>query len=269
MMASTWSFPCRQAIGVNMIYPAKEKLGKGELVYGVALTFPSVEAVEFFGHLGFDWAFIDAEHNSVDLRLCREIVRACELVKMMPVVRVPSCDRSIIVSYLEAGATGIMAPHTRSASEAKNLVNAVKFGPIGERGASARTRVANYGLTQSPAEYYQQANDNTFVIALVEDPQGIQTLDEILSMEYVDAIGIGSNDLSMSMGLPGQPNHPEVRKLIGEACSRIVASDKTLVSIVRDTDDARKARKLGARMIAVPDINLLKEAGGKFLSDLK
>jgi len=252
-----------------MIYPAKSKLDKGEVVYGVALTFPGADALEFFGHLGFDWVFIDAEHDPVDPRMCQELVRACELVRMMPVVRVPSCDPSVIVSYLETGAAGIMAPHTRSAAEANFLVNAVKFGPIGERGASAKTRAANFGLTQSPADYYKQANENTIVIALVEDPQGIQNLDEILSVEYVDAIGIGPNDLSMSMGLPGQPNHPKVRKLIGKACSRIVASDKILVSIVRDAGDARKAIKKGARMVAVPDINLLKEAGSKFLSDLK
>ncbi len=248
---------------------AKKKIAGGEPAYGVMLSWSSPDLVEFFGYLGFDWIFIDAEHGVIGRDACVELVRACNLTGMTPIVRVPDKSEGTILGYLETGALGVIVPHTNTAADARAAVNAIKYSPLGRRGAGSTTRAANYGLTQTPTEYFRRANEETIVSALVEETEGLRHLDEIMAVEGIDSVGIGPGDLAMTLGLPGQPNHPDVRKMVVDAEARVVAAGKTLDSVVRDAAEAREAAARGSRLIAVSAVSLLASAGRAFLTEVK
>ncbi len=247
--------------------PLKEKILGGEVSLGVWLSWFCPDIIEFCGHLGFEWVVIDAEHGAIGRHACLQLVRACDSVGMVPVVRVREGNRSLILGYLETGVMGIIVPHINTAIDAQAIVDAVKYAPMGKRGAGSE-RAANYGLTQTSGEYLKNANNETLVIALIEEVEGIRNLDEILAVEGVDIVGIGSGDLSLTMDLPGQRNHPQVQKVVDEAEARIVASGKVLDAVVGDAVEAQKARARGALMIGVSVTGLLRGASRSYLREL-
>lgn len=239
---------------------AHTRLRQGQAALGVQIPWYCPDMVEFLGYTGFDWIFIDAEHGVIGPESCQHMVRACNLTGMTPIVRVPDKDPGTILVYLESGALGIIAPHINTADDARAMVAASKYAPLGKRGAGSTTRAANYGLTQTAAKYFAEANEHIILVALVEERAGIENLDDILSVEGVDAVAIGPGDLAMSMGLPGQSTHPEVQKLIGDAEARIIASGKILTPVVMDAVAAQSAVARGAGLVAISITALLSNA---------
>jgi 4-hydroxy-2-oxoheptanedioate aldolase len=171
----------------------------------------------------------------------------------VPLVRVPKNDHELILGYLETGALGIVVPHIRTADDAVRAVRAVKYHPLGDRSSGAFSRAANYGVTQTAAEYLSRANDETMVVLLVEDVEGFENLEGIIAVEGIDAVMLGQSDLAMSMGLPGQGDHPSVRSLVGAARDMLRGSAVALSATVRTADEARRAVADGATFI---DLNL-------------
>jgi 4-hydroxy-2-oxoheptanedioate aldolase len=227
----------------------KAKVVGGEPAFGVWLEDPSPSRIEFFGHLGFEFVIIDAEHRAIGLERCLELVRACDVVNVVPIVRPGDHRPSTILSFLETGAMGVYVPHLDTAEQARGIVSAVKYAPVGRRGAGSGNRASNYALTQSPGEYYKQANSETMVILLVEDIVGIQNLDEILKVDGVDAICIGPGDLSHSMGHAGEKDHPDVMAVVREAEAKIAASGRAFDCEPKSAADARDGLARGARLI--------------------
>ncbi len=248
--------------------PVKEKIRRGEPAFGILLSWASPDTIEYCGNLGFEWVFIDAEHGAIGRETCQDLVRACNVVGMVPIVRVPENNQSLILTYLETGAMGIVTPHTNTAADAKALVDAVKYPPLGKRGAGQQ-RLANYGLTQTAAEYFRQANEVTICSALVEEIEGYRNLDEILAVEGVDVVGIGPGDLACTMGYPGQRNHPDVCKVVDDAEARIAASGKVLDAVEGTAEGALKALDRGALLVCVTVGGLLSSAGRDFLTEVK
>ena len=229
----------------------KESISAGRPVFGFYLHFPCPELVEFMGLAGFDYVFIDAEHFAFGLETTQALVRAAQLTGMTPIARVPKNDPELILGYLETGVQGIIVPHTNTADEARAAVQAVKYHPLGHRGAGSTSRAADYGLTQTAPEYFEEANRQTLVIALVEEKAGIENLHEIVTVEGVDAVSIGSGDLAMSLGYPGQANHPQVRPLVEQAKAQIKASGKALGGTVANAEAAQEALAGGALYITL------------------
>jgi 2-keto-3-deoxy-L-rhamnonate aldolase RhmA len=248
---------------------AKKKMAAGEVAWGVMVPWDSPDMVEFFGHLGFDWIFIDSEHAVIGPETCQDLVRACQLSGMTPIVRVYENSEGTILRYLETGALGIIVPHVNTAEDAQAAVNAVKYWPIGRRGAGSTTRAANYGLTQTATEYFAQANEQLLVVALIEEYRGIEKLDEILAVEGLDGIAIGPGDLSMSMGMPGQASHPDVQKLLLDATKRSKVAGKFVSATVGDAASARASADNGAQLIFTSVPSLLGSAGREFLGAVK
>lgn len=246
-----------------------KKIARGETAWGVMVAWDSPDLVEFFGYLGFDWIFIDAEHGVIGPDACVGLVRACNVSGLTPIVRVPDKSQGTILRYLETGVIGVIVPHTNTAADARAAVDAIKYSPLGKRGAGSTTRAANFGLTQTPPEYFRRANAETMVLALVEEAQGLRNLDEILAVEGIDSVGIGPGDLAMTMGLPGQASHPDVRTLVLDAEARVVAAGRIMDSVVRDAAEAREVASRGSRLIAIPALSLLGSAGRAFLAEVK
>jgi 4-hydroxy-2-oxoheptanedioate aldolase len=232
---------------------------------GLYLQSLSPDIVELCGHLGFEWLFLDAEHLPVSHGLCRDLVRAADVVGMPCLVRVPQIEPAVIEGFLDAGVRGILAPRVCSARDAQALVAAVKFHPEGERRSASNSRAANYGLTQSRSEYYRAANERTFTAALIETRGGLDRLDEIASVPGLDYIAIGPNDLGLSMGITEGLADPRVQELVTGAQARLRSSGTPQLAVATDVKQAQAAVAAGATLIAVPDSALLAAAGKAFL----
>ena len=227
---------------------AKEKILNGDTAYGVFCTFYAPEIVEMVGHLGFDFALLDAEHGPSGVESCEHMVRAAETVGIDAYIRVGMNIRQNILRYLDIGAMGILLPMINSKAEAEAVVEAVKYRPQGKRGL-AGVRVADYGLTVPLNEYTARANEETLVSIQIETMDAVNNLDEILSVEGVDIFFIGPMDLSVSMGYIGQPNHPEVQKMIEKVVGRIRSAGKSAGTVAYTHEALIKAKERGFQYI--------------------
>jgi 4-hydroxy-2-oxoheptanedioate aldolase len=246
----------------------KDKFKAGKPAFGVWIEFMSPELAEFCGYLGYEYAVIDGEHFALDPAICLSVIRACEVSGMVPIVRVPYNHPGVILSYLEVGALGIYVPHVNTADDAKAIVDAVKYAPQGHRGAGSG-RYLKYGLSGlPPGQAQQRMNDDTIVIALVEEVAGIRNLDAIIATEGVDVVGLGSGDLSHSMGLIGQKDHPDVVKAVVDAEHRIAQSGKVFDSVVYSLDEARDCVNRGSLMVSFAVRGVLRNSLGGFLKEL-
>ena len=221
----------------------KEKLLRGEAAFGgwVMAAHPTV--VEIMAGERFDWICLDMEHTSIDLRSMHECLLAVKGCGVDMLVRLPSHEPSVAKRVLDAGAAGVIVPLVNTAEEAKDAVAMAKFPPVGNRGASlARSTDFGRNFRQS----FDAHNDRVIVVVMLEHIAAMDNLDAILSVPGIDATLIGPYDLSASMGLAGQLDHPHVvqaQQKIVDACKRhnvpagyhVVAPDERLV--VRKIDE--------------------------------
>lgn len=235
----------------------KEKIARGEPSFGIWPIFPTADRIEFYGHLGYEFVVIDAEHLPISPDMCLDLVRASEVVGVIPIVRPPGHLSSTILPYLETGAMGVYVPHVQTADDARAIIQAVKYGPMGNRSAGSSNRPASYGLDQPPREYYTAANEETMVILLVEDVVGVSNLDEIVQVPGVDVVCIGPGDLSISMGHLDERADPEVMRAVRDAEARIAAAGKPFDCEPTNADEARAAIDRGALLVPFFEGNMI------------
>ena len=204
----------------------KAKIQSGQPALGVSVMFPSPQIVEMIGALGFDWVLIDCEHGTIDVESVELLVMAAEVSGITPIVRPPSRDAADILRVLDRGAMGVQVPHVNTAEDARAVVSAVKYHPLGTRGLAASTRPGNYGIGLTAAEYVAQVNRETLVCVQLEEGEALRNINEILQVEGIDVFFIGPSDLSQSMGFPGRSDMPIVQELIHAAFAAIVAAGK-------------------------------------------
>ena len=200
--------------------PVKDKLARGEVVASMTVRMArTVEVARIAKSAGFDMLYIDLEHSPLSIDATGQICLACLDLGVMPAVRVPANTPEYIGRVLDAGALGIIAPHVRTATEAREVVKAVKFPPQGERGSGSPLPHLHY--RSFPAvEIVQVMNDASMVIVQFESAQALDNADEIVAVEGVDVVLVGLNDYLGDIGLTGQYDHPKVR----ECYSRTVAA---------------------------------------------
>jgi 4-hydroxy-2-oxoheptanedioate aldolase len=169
----------------------------GELMVG---TFGglSSSALEVMANAGFDFVCLDAEHSPHDRAVLEHLIRAAEIAKMPPMVRVPGHGAEAIAGALDSGAQAILVPRVNNASEAAAVVSAFRYPPQGKRGAGPG-RSTLYGA--SVMEYVAKANDSLMLAVQVESAEAVENLESIVKVEGIDLIFIGPGDLSISLGL--------------------------------------------------------------------
>lgn len=255
--------PFGQAMRRN---PVKDRLAKGDVCFGIWISWPSPELIEFCAGLGFEYIVIDSEHGPISPRNSSNLIRACEVAGAVPFVRVQENRPGFIHSFLDLGAMGIIVPHVKRAREGRAIARSIRFRPLGNRGVGA-SRAQYYGLWDSSklSVYVEQSVEAILTLALIEDKEGIDNIVEILSVEGLDAIGIGITDLSVSVGIPGQFKHHDFHNMIAKAEDKIIASDKILDAVVSNYDGAQRAIDRGARMIGISAQSLLQSGGSDFL----
>lgn len=194
----------------------KQKLKTGQRLAGTMLEeLKGGPFVKVFEQCGYDFYFIDCEHGTYSYESVADMVLATNFDKLIPLVRVAEIRKEAILKVLDTGAGGIMVPAIRSAEEAAEAVRLSKFKPQGYRGYSTFKYFSSYS-TSHPADILRQANEGLIVIMQIETREAVEHIRDIAAVEGVDALLVGPGDLSLSLGHPGEPGHPEVVQSIGK-----------------------------------------------------
>lgn len=168
---------------------------------------PRVEIVQLLGHAGFDIVLLDGEHGAFDPSNMAALVAAGHGVGLHVVVRVSELRAQVISSALDAGADGVLVPHVRDETEARAAVADCRFPPEGIRSVHGAVPAAHYGYR---SDYLHAANTDSACIVMCEDAQALEHIEAIAAVPGLDAVFVGSYDLSASMGYVGQPAHERV-----------------------------------------------------------
>ncbi|CAG9177741.1 4-hydroxy-2-oxoheptanedioate aldolase [Cupriavidus pinatubonensis] len=237
----------------------KAALAKPGAQIGLWLGLADPYTAELCATAGFDWLLIDGEHGPNDLRSMLSCLQSIAAYSAHPVVRIPHGDTALIKQVLEIGATTLLVPMVESAEQARHLVRAMRYPPVGVRGVgSGLARSSRWGADQN---YLSAANERVCLLVQIETQAALAQIDEIAAVEGVDGVFIGPADLSASMGYLGQPAHPEVKAAIASAFERIAAAGKAAGILAVDEELARHYIDLGARFVAVGvDATLLAQA---------
>lgn len=198
----------------------KENLKNGNRVYGTLLTSSAPFWAKAVQSIGLDYVFIDTEHIALNRK---EVGWMCQLYDAMglaPLVRIPSPDPYQASMVLDDNATGVVAPYIETPEQVLQLVGAVKYKPL--KGARLKSLLKGESLIEEAlSDYLEKHNQDRVLIVNIESTPAMEALDEILSVEGLDAILIGPHDLSCSLGIPEQYDHPKfvsaVDDIIGKA----------------------------------------------------
>lgn len=252
------------------MYPNKLKayLAEGKSICGCMIQGYMPALAEIAGLAGFDFLFLDAEHSSLSVTECENMVRAAEARGVVPLVRVPNCKADTILRYLDCGAMGVILPGIASGEEARRAVEAAKYYPMGERGLNG-VRASDYGMNGSLSEYTAVANRETMVIPIIENRQAVENLDDILAVDGIDGMILGASDLSQSLGVPGQGKHP----LVLAAKKRFIeagrASGKPFGTVVRAGESIDDYLAEGMKILMVNAYALFGSAAKTFVKNFR
>jgi len=242
----------------------KKKILAGETTYGVFVNLPSPHIVEIIGHLGFDFALIDAEHGPMGLETCEQMIRAADAVNTTPLVRIAMNIQQNILRYLDMGALGVQLPLLNNKADVENVVRSVRYRPEGRRGL-AGVRANSWGMWGPLGEYVQEANRQNLVIVQIETMEAVENLKEILTVPGIDVVFIGPNDLSQAMGYPGQTKHPEVQSMIERLVKEIHAAGKAMGTVAYDIETLKKCKEQGFRFIVYNVVPMITKSGREYL----
>jgi 2-keto-3-deoxy-L-rhamnonate aldolase RhmA len=194
----------------SLINRAKQQLEKGELCLGLGLRMARTADIgRVLSTCGYDYAFIDMEHNSMNLDTAVQIGVACQDAGVTPIVRVPGYEHHHASRVLDAGAMGIVFPHVDTAEHARQLVSYCKYPPLGHRSAAGPMSQLHFQAVPQ-AEACDLVNKNTLIVMMLETPKAIENAEAIAAVPGVDVLLIGSNDLCMEMGIPSQFSNPKL-----------------------------------------------------------
>jgi len=226
---------------------------------GLWLGLADAYCAELCATAGFDWLVVDGEHGPNDLRSTLAALQALAAYPSRPVVRIPQADAALVKQVLEIGATTLLVPMVESADEARAIVRAMRYPPRGIRGVGAG--LARSSRWNAAPDYLRGADEGLCLIVQVETAAALARLEEIAAVDGVHGVFLGPMDLSASMGLLGQPSHPEVRAAIEGAIARLRAVGKPAGVLATDEAVAHRYIELGARFVAVGvDATLLAQA---------
>ena len=202
---------------------AKERLVAGELSIGMGVkAVRGVEIARIMKTAGYDWLFIDLEHGPTSVETAYQISVAALDAGIAPIVRVPHGELALATRCLDGGALGIVIPHVDTADEASAMVNAFRYQPLGHR--SIAGGYPQFGFAPTPAaQVTKEMNDATLVIAMIETPRAVENAAEIAAVPGIDVLLMGTNDLCMEMGIPGQLDNERLVAAIQtvvDACKR-------------------------------------------------
>ena len=197
---------------------AVERLRNGEKIVGTMIRMlrnPAVVPLAKFGNL--DFIMLDLEHGAYTTENAEDIANIARAANVGIFARVPELSKSSVSRLMDAGVQGVMVPMISSAEEARKLVNWSRYAPVGNRGLGSNGPITEYrGVQTDTPTFMKEQNEETLVIAQIENVEALEEIDEIAAVEGIDVLLVGPNDLSISLGVPGELLGPEVTEAIGK-----------------------------------------------------
>lgn len=222
---------------------------------GTWVKLPAVEVVEVLAAAGLDFVIIDFEHGAIDLPTASHMIGVAHGLGIRPLVRVAGRTPRDVQPVLDAGATGIVVPRVDDPAIAREAVDAIRFPPLGRRGASPSGRAGRWGLTSLPD--YLAAGADVVVVVQVESWPALKLIGSIADVPGVDAVFIGEVDLAASRSV--SLDDPELRRVIDQAEADCRQGGHRLGGVAADGPDAAERFARGYRMLTIgTDINFLR-----------
>jgi 2-keto-3-deoxy-L-rhamnonate aldolase RhmA len=244
---------------------ARERLARGEVSLGFGIrTARSVEIAKAMKTAGFDWLFLDLEHGAMSIETAAQIAIAGLDAGIAPIVRVPKGEYSLATRLLDNGALGIVVPHVDTADEAREIADRLRYPPLGHRGVFSSMPHYDYRAVKVD-EMTAALNAANLIVVMLETPAAINNAEAIAAVDGIDVLLIGTNDLSIEMGIPGDLAHPR----IADAYIRMVAACRRHgkwpgMGGVYDEPLMRRYVEIGCRfLMAGADLAFMMSAGAK------
>lgn len=245
----------------------RRRLSDHQHLVGSFIKTPTTHATEILGALGYDFVVIDEEHAPFDRAMTDIVILAAHASNVASIVRVSSDDPAKILSCLDCGATGVLVPHVFSVEKARAVAAAAKYRG-GRRGYSGSPRAGAYGATPM-WQLVEEQDSSACVIAMIEDPEALDRIDEIAAVEGIHGLFIGRGDLTVSLGVKSS-NDPKVQ----DAVKRIIAASKRakkpVCVMVGSAAEAKDFSDLGASAFIISsDQGQMRRAAAQTLADFQ
>ncbi len=246
----------------------KQRWKSGRPSLGAWITFSDPAVSALMASLGFDVLFVDGEHMPFNPETLRNVLMILRDRGAVPIVRVRSLDEGLVKQALDWGAEGIMFPFIKTVADARRAAAACHYPPQGVRGYNPRD-ATNFFLNKE--EYVRTANDRVITMLQVEQAEAVENLDEILAVPGVDALMIGPADLSYSLGVPLQTNHPRMQQALNETIQKAQAAGVPVAMTWYDTIEGyREYLKRGLTIVSpYADYNFIVDAAQAWIKRMQ
>ena len=227
----------------------KEKVNSGGAIYGTMISVGrNPRWATPYSNFGLDYVIIDTEHSPRGRAEVADFIAAFQFSGVVPIIRIPIPDSHYVTMALDAGAQGTLAPYCETVDEVKEVVGASKWRPL--KGELVKNAVDNGQFpSQASKEYLENRNRNNICIIGIESTPAIANLENILKVNGVDAIFVGPNDLSISLGVPDQYDHPDYEAALREVLSKCGATNTPVLMHHQTVPLTTKWLKEGARFV--------------------
>jgi 2-keto-3-deoxy-L-rhamnonate aldolase RhmA len=231
--------------------PVRRDLGEGKTALGtMVFEFATPGIARIVAAAGADFVIFDQEHSGWGIDTIRTLMATARAADVVPLVRVPATQYHSIARPLDVGASGVMVPMVETAEQAVLVVSSAKYPPQGNRGAAFGIAHDDYEAPVDPMSSMQNANDETLVIVQIETRRGLENVEEIAAVEGVDVLWVGHNDLTNSMGIPGQFDHPDYLRAVDRFLEVCDYKGKAPGIMSTSVDEARMQLEQGFRCVA-------------------
>lgn len=228
----------------------KRNLAAGGISIGTFIfEFSTSGIARIAAEAGAEFLVFDMEHTGWSVETIRMLVATTGVTNSLPLVRVPATEYHFIARVLDVGAAGIMVPMVESAEQARRIVAAAKYPPAGRRGAAFGVAHDNY-QGGDIVDKMKSANSETILIAQIETADGVRNAREIAAVDGIDVLWIGHFDLSNSLGIPGQFDHPDFCRAVDDVLAACREHNRIPGFMAADASDGRRLLEQGFRMLA-------------------
>lgn len=227
----------------------RQALKAGEAVVGTMVSdMRNPEVAYVLAAAGMDFLMVDTEHSSPGIETVQNIVRSARAAGLVPLARVTENQYAFIARILDTGAMGIMVPRVDTPEQARHVVRSAKYPPLGERGFGARGVVTDYEPV-TVRDVVEWVNEHTLVIVQIESGEAVANLDPITRVPGVDVALIGPNDLSVSLGVPGDFKHPRFIEAVERTFEICLKNSVSPALHTSDLEAVKRYRDMGMRFL--------------------